>query len=238
VVASSREGVDVATRLGQVRQRLEDACARAGRKLEEVRLIGVTKGVPPRSVRAAWEAGLKDFGENYARDLAGKRGAAPEGVWHFIGRLQRNKVRRILEVADVVHSLEPGGATRRVAEVARETGPIDCLVEVDFTGVRVGVSPEDVEPFLETLEEESGLRMLGLMTVPPLDQAPRPFFARLRELRDQLRPVHEGLRELSMGMSADYEEAVEEGATMVRVGTAIFGPRPGAVRGEPRAGKP
>jgi pyridoxal phosphate enzyme (YggS family) len=234
----ANEGVEVAARLGQVRKRLENACARAGRERDEVRLIGVTKGVPPRSVRAAWDAGLTDFGENYAQHLAEKRDAAPEGVWHFIGRLQRNKVRRVLEVADVVHSLEPGRVARRLAEVARQTGPVDCLVEVDFTGVRVGVSPEDVEPFLEDLGRESGLRVRGLMTIPPLDQEPRPYFARLRELRERLRPVHEGLRELSMGMSADYEEAVEEGATMVRVGTAIFGSRPEAVRGEPRAGKP
>jgi pyridoxal phosphate enzyme (YggS family) len=238
VIASPREGVDVAARLGQVRKRVEDASARAGRRLEEIRLIGVTKGVPPRSVRAAWEAGLADFGENYAKDLAEKRDAAPQGVWHFIGRLQRNKVPRILDVADMVHSLEPGRAVRRLAEVARERGPIDCLVEVDFTGVRVGVSPDDVAPFLDDLGRESGLRVRGLMTIPPLDQEPRPFFARLRELRERLRSAHEGLRELSMGMSADYEEAVEEGATMVRIGTAIFGSRPGAASGEPRAGKP
>lgn len=230
------DGRDVDARLGRVRRHLADACARAGRRLEEVRLIGVTKEVMPLAVGQAWEAGLTDFGENYAQGLAAKREAAPDGTWHFVGRLQRNKVRRILDLADVVHSLEPGGAARRLAELADATQPIDCLVEVDFSGERVGVAPGSVEPFLEDLGDSPGLRIRGLMTIPPPDQAPRPYFARLRELRDRLRPTHDALGELSMGMSADYEEAVEEGATMVRIGTAIFGSRPG--RGDRRAGRP
>jgi PLP dependent protein len=228
------DGQEVAAHLSRVRSRLADACARAGRRPEDVRLIGVTKEVTPLAVGQAWEAGLTDFGENYAQDLATKRNAAPEGTWHFIGRLQRNKVRRILDLADVVHGLEPGGAARRLAELADATQPIDCLVEVDFTGERVGVAPESVESFLEDLGDAPGLRIRGLMTIPPPDQAARPYFARLRELRDRLRPTHQALGELSMGMSADYEEAVEEGATMVRIGTAIFGSRPG----DRRAGKP
>ncbi|HEV2931053.1 MAG TPA: alanine racemase, partial [Propionibacteriaceae bacterium] len=135
----------VAARLGRVRGRLADACTRAGRRPEEVRLIGVTKEVTPVAVGQAWEAGLTDFGENYAQDLLAKREAAPDGTWHFIGRLQRNKVRRVLDLADVVHSLEPGGAARRLAELADGTRPIDCLVEVDFTRERVGVAPESIE---------------------------------------------------------------------------------------------
>jgi PLP dependent protein len=238
VVMASEPGNErgVAARLGRVRGSLADACTRAGRRPDDVRLIGVTKEVTPVAVGQAWEAGLRDFGENYAQDLPAKREAAPEGTWHFIGRLQRNKVRRILDLADVVHSLEPGGAARRLAELVNATRPIDCLVEVDFTGERVGVAPEGVEPFLEELEDVPGLRIRGLMTIPPLDQSPRPYFARLRELRDRLRLTHQELGELSMGMSADYEEAVEEGATMVRIGAAIFGSRPGGE--DRRAGKP
>jgi pyridoxal phosphate enzyme (YggS family) len=238
VVIGSEPGNEqgVAARLDRVHGRLADACTRAGRRPEDVRLIGVTKDVTPVAVGQAWEAGLTDFGENYAQDLPAKREAAPEGTWHFIGRLQRNKVRRILDLADVVHSLEPGGAARRLADLAEATRPIDCLVEVDFTGERVGVAPESVEPFLKDLGDSPGLRIRGLMTIPPQDQAPRPYFARLRELRDRLRLTNEELGELSMGMSADYEEAVEEGATMVRIGTAIFGSRPG--RGDRRAGEP
>lgn len=225
---------DVASRLGRVRDRLAEACGRSGRKADEVRLIGVTKGVTSQAVGQAWEAGLTDFGENYAQELPAKRNAAPQATWHFIGRLQHNKVRGILDVADVVHSLEPGRAVRRLAEIADPARPLDCLVEVDFTGRRVGLAPEDVEPFLEDLAGAPGLRLRGLMTIPPLGQEPRPYFVRLRELRDRLDPTHGALVELSMGMSADYEEAVEEGATMVRIGTAIFGPRSEG----PRAGKP
>jgi hypothetical protein len=213
--------------LAEVRQRIVEVCRRAGRHPDDVRLIGVTKSVPPTEVQRAAAAGLREFGENYVGDMETKRAAAPEATWHFIGRLQRNKVRRILEVADVVQTLEPGRATERLAEVATEGGRVvPCLVEVDFTGSRVGVKADQAEAFLARVDDLPSLEVVGLMTVAPLDRPPRPYFARLRELRDRLSTRFPGLRELSMGMSADYEEAVEEGATMVRVGSAIFGPRP------------
>lgn len=213
--------------LAQVRQRIAEACRRAGRHPDDVRLIGVTKSVPPDEVRKAAAAGLRDFGENYVGDMETKRVAAPEATWHFIGRLQRNKVRRALDVADIVQTLEPGRATELLAEVAAERGRVvPCMVEVDFTGSRVGVPVDQAETFLAELDDVPSLDVTGLMTVAPLDLPPRPYFARLRELRDRLSGRFPGLRELSMGMSADYEEAVEEGATMVRVGSAIFGPRP------------
>ena len=228
---------EIATRLRQVEERVSAACGRVGRRPDEVTVIGVTKGVPASAVASAWDAGLGDLGENYAQELEPKRQAAPDARWHFLGRLQRNKVRRVVETVDVVHSVEPGGAARRLADVLGEGGgSLRCLVEVDFAGGRVGVHPGDLERFLEELAGPPSLPVAGLMTVPPLDEDPRPYFARLRELRDRLRRAHPGLRELSMGMSADYEEAVEEGATMVRIGTAIFGPRPGAVHGT--AGRP
>jgi pyridoxal phosphate enzyme (YggS family) len=213
--------------LAEVRERIADACRRSGRHPEDVRLVAVTKSIPPEKVRRVAAAGLREFGENYVRDLEAKRAAAPEARWHFIGRLQRNKVRRVLDLADVVQTLEPGRATERLGEVAEERGrTVPCMVEVDFTGSRVGVGPEEAEAFLSGLQELPRLQVVGLMTVPPLDRTPRPYFARLRDLRDRLSVDFPGLRELSMGMSADYEEAVEEGATMVRVGSAIFGPRP------------
>jgi pyridoxal phosphate enzyme (YggS family) len=213
--------------LAEVRQRIAEACRRADRHPDGVRLIGVTKSVPPDEVRRAAAAGLVDFGENYVRDMETKRAAAPEATWHFIGRLQRNKVRRVVEVADVVQTLEPGRATDRLAEVAAERARVvRSLVEVDFTETRVGARLDQAEGFLARLDELPTLDVVGLMTVAPLDEPPRPYFARLRELRDRLSGRFPGLTELSMGMSADYEEAVEEGATMVRVGTAIFGHRP------------
>ena len=212
--------------LATVQGRIAAACQRAGRHPSEVRLIGVTKRVPGETIEAAARAGLTEFGENYVQELTAKREAAPDAVWHFVGRLQRNKVRRVLEAADVIQTLEPGSATDRLAELARDRGgPAECLVEVDFAGDRVGVSATDAEAFLDQLGRASGLAVRGLMTVPPLGQDPRPWFAGLRDMRDRLATRFDGLSELSMGMSADLEAAVEEGATMVRVGTAIFGPR-------------
>jgi pyridoxal phosphate enzyme (YggS family) len=213
--------------LAEIRVRIAEACRRAGRHPDEVRLIGVTKSVPPSEVRRTAAAGLQEFGENYVRDMESKRSAAPEATWHFIGRLQRNKVRQVLDVADVVQTLEPGRATERLAEMAAERGRVvPCLVEVDFTGSRVGVEAEEAEAFIARLDAVPSLEVAGLMTIAPLGQPARPWFARLRALRDRLSTPFPGLKELSMGMSADYEEAVEEGATMVRVGSAIFGPRP------------
>jgi pyridoxal phosphate enzyme (YggS family) len=197
-------------------------------------VIAVTKGVPPAVVAAAAASGLEDFGENYVQELEEKRKVAA-CRWHFVGRLQRNKVHRVVRAVDLIHSVEPGSAARRLAGVAPER-TVRCLVQVDFEGSRVGASPEGLERFVD--EVAGPLDVRGLMTVPPLGQDPRPHFARLRELRDRLRGSHPDLLELSMGMSADYEDAVREGATMVRIGTAIFGPRPGADHRPPRAGKP
>jgi pyridoxal phosphate enzyme (YggS family) len=210
--------------LARVRERIADACARSGRRTDEVRLVGVAKGVPAEVVAAAVRAGLEDIGENYVQELMDKRPAAPEARWHFVGRLQRNKVGRVVELADVVHTLEPGRASDRLTEAVSGGADLQCLVEVDFTGNRVGVTPSGTEGFVANVVER-GVLVRGLMTVPPQGGDPRPWFEKLRELRDQVAGSFEQVRELSMGMSADLEAAVEEGATMVRVGTAIFGPR-------------
>lgn len=220
------ESAELERAIEEVRSGVARSCERAGRRPEEVRLIAVTKEIPAEAVHQAAAAGLDEFGENYAQDLETKRAAAPEARWHFIGRLQRNKVRRVLASADVVQTLEPGAASERlVALSAERDAAVECLVEVDFTGERVGVRPEDAERFLERLAGAPGVRVTGLMAVAPLGEPARPSFARLRELRDALRLRFPAIVELSMGMSSDYQEAVEEGATMVRVGTAIFGPR-------------
>lgn len=210
--------------MARVQDRVARAARRAGRGADEVRLIGITKGVAGDVVALASRAGLEEFGENYAQDLVAKRAQAPEAIWHFVGRVQRNKVKRILENADVVQTLEPGAAADRLARMAEER-PIECLVEVDFTGRRVGVGPREAPAFVERMAARPGLRVRGLMTVAPPHEDPRRAFAALRKLRDRLRERLGDVRELSMGMSADLEAAVEEGATMVRVGTAIFGPR-------------
>jgi PLP dependent protein len=221
------ESGDLERAIGAVRQRIAGACARSGRDPGEVRLIGITKTVAPRAVEAAAAGGLTDFGENYVQELERKRATAPDATWHFVGRVQRNKARRIARVSDLVHGVEPGRAAKGLAALGTERGrPVAVLVEVDFTGRRVGVAPEDAERFVGELSDQEGLEVRGLMTIPPQHEEARPYFARLRELRDRMAEDPPGLTELSMGMSADYEDAVEEGATMVRVGTAIFGARP------------
>lgn len=173
----------------------------------------------------ALAAGVEEFGENYVKDLETKRAAAPGATWHFIGRVQSNKVRRVLDAADVVQTLEPGKAATGLLEHSRAMAERPgFLIEVDFTGGRVGVAPDELDAFADEVVA-SGARLTGLMTVAPQDQDPRPSFSRLRELRDRLATRHTEAKDLSMGMSADLEVAVEEGATMVRVGTGIFGPR-------------
>jgi PLP dependent protein len=213
--------------LAAVRDRIAVACSRSGRRPQEVRIVAVTKTLPAEAVRAAVAAGIDEFGENYVNELENKRPAAPEATWHFIGRVQSNKARRIQQVADMVHTLEPGRGPAKLAAAARSAGtPVAGLVEVDFTGRRVGIAPAAVPRFVTELSEEPGLDLRGLMTVAPPGEDPRPAFSALRELRDGLRVSFPGFTELSMGMSADLESAVEEGATMVRVGTALFGNRP------------
>ena len=228
--SSVNEGAKLAVlerAIAVVRDRVAEAARRAGRRPQEVRLIGATKGVPEDVVRCASRAGLEEFGENYVRDLVSKRAAVADATWHFVGRLQRNNVHHVVEAADMVQTLEPGPATVRLARLASERldWRLDCLVEVDFTGRRVGAPPHEAVAFAARLAASPGIRIRGLMTVAPPDEEPRRAFSALRELRDRLRERLEDAVELSMGMSTDLEAAVEEGATMVRVGTAIFGPR-------------
>ena len=193
--------------------------------------MAVTKYVPLETVHAAAEAGVQDFGENYAKELAAKAPEVP-ATWHFLGKLQRGNAVRVAEHADVIHSAEPGGALDRVARRAAARGRvIPILVQVDFTGGRQGITPREVEGFLRSIRGREGIESIGVMTLPPWAGDPeetRPLFASLRLLRDQLREMWPEIRELSMGMSGDYAVAVEEGATMLRIGTALFGERPAA----------
>jgi PLP dependent protein len=215
--------------VGAVRGRMHDAAERAGRDPGSVRLVAVTKTHPVEVVAAARRAGLDDLGENHAAELAAKAEAVP-AVWHFLGKLQSGTVRHVADHADVVHSGEPGHALERLGRRRAAAGrTIDVLVEVDFTGRRQGVRPDDVIGFASDVATMSGIRLAGLMTIPPVTsdaEGARPYFSRMRELSEVLRSVHPFAAELSMGMSVDYQVAIEEGATMVRVGTALFGPRP------------
>jgi pyridoxal phosphate enzyme (YggS family) len=210
---------DVAVRLEAVRHRVADAAARAGRPASSVRLVVVTKGVPPPVMQAAYDAGATDFGENRAQELLAK---APEiegrPTWHFIGRLQRNKVAGLAPLVDLWQSVDRIELGQAIA--GRAPGAA-VLAEVNVADdpAKAGVATADAARLIDGLRS-AGLSVGGLMTIPAAGQDPRPAFARLAALADRL-----GLAELSMGMSADFEVAVEEGATIVRVGRAIFGPR-------------
>lgn len=230
MVLDSREAV--LANLARVREGIARACDRSGRDPATVRLVAASKAVPARAVRWAHEGGVEDFGENYVRELEAKRGAVEGPRWHFIGTLQSHTAHRVADLADIVQTLSPGNAVGRLARRADQRGRrIPALIEVDFTGERTGVAPGRCAGFADEVSAMDGLELRGLMTLPPMPQVPedtRPSFGRLRELLAEVRAKHPQAVELSMGMSMDYEVAVEEGATMVRVGTALFGERPPA----------
>jgi pyridoxal phosphate enzyme (YggS family) len=191
----------------------------------------VTKTIPAEVIRDAIAAGAADLGENYVTELREKRPALREpGVrWHYIGALQSHTAHRVADLADVVHTVAGERAARRLAGRAGRTGrTLDVLVEVDFTHQRAGVAPEDAPGTADLLAALEGVRLRGLMTIaPPTPEAEgaRSWFRRLRELRDSVQERHPDVLDLSMGMSLDYQVAVQEGATMVRIGTAVFGAR-------------
>jgi len=219
----------VAGRVAAVRQRIAAAAERAGRDPDRVTLVAVAKLQPPEAARAAVAAGVPDLGENYAQELAAKAAEVQGARWHFIGRLQRNKARQLVELGALVHSLDSLAGARALGARAVEAGTVAgalIQVELERRAAAHGVPAAELEEFVAACRQVEGLRLHGLMLMPPpADSAEltRPLFRRLAELA---RPFGGDLKELSMGMTADYEVAVEEGATMVRVGTAIFGPRP------------
>ncbi len=222
---------EVARNLETVRARLADAATDAGREAADVRLIVVTKTVSVAAMRDAIAAGASDIGENYVAELRDKRQAIGDpGVrWHYIGALQSHTAHRVADAADVVHTVAGERAARRLAGRAARAGrTLDVLLEIDFTRERAGLSPEGAGVAADLVAGLEGVRVRGLMTIaPPTPDAEgaRPWFRRLRELRDRLRERHPDVLELSMGMSLDYQVAVQEGATMVRIGTAVFGAR-------------
>ena len=217
----------IAERLAAVRAEVARACERAGRDAAEVTVVGVTKTQPVEAVRDALLARLSDFGENRAQELAPKAEAAAEAGlaprWHFIGHLQRNKVRQVLPHTAVLHSLD---SERLIDEIERRaTHPLPCYLEVNVGGEasKEGIVPHDLPSLLAAAQGAHHIEVAGLMTVAPLAGDPeqaRPIFRRLRELAR----AH-GLDGLSMGMTDDYAVAIEEGATVVRIGRAIFGAR-------------
>ncbi len=228
----------LADRLAGVEDRLDRACRRAGRSRSEVTLVAVTKTVSADLAGLLPPLGLLDLGENRPQELWRKVPALPPSVrWHLIGHLQRNKIERTLPLVHLIHSVD----SRRLLDALEEQGrPIDVLLEVNASGEesKHGFRPEEVPALADALVGLAHVRVRGLMTMAALEEDPqrcRPTFALLRNLRDQLqRAVGEAhrLSQLSMGMSNDYEVAVEEGATLVRLGTVLLGDLPAGGPGE------
>ena len=225
--------------LEEVNGRITAACARAGRRRDEVEIIAVTKTHGAEVVKEAWDAGLAIVGENKVQEAAWKKPASASGPsWHLIGHLQSNKVRKALELFDVIHSVDSAKLADRINAVADEIGALPrVLLEVNVSGEssKSGMKPEDVRGALEHIAEHCPrITVEGLMTMAPFSENPgdaRPYFRRLRELRDEMQDaLGIALPRLSMGMSGDYEVAVEEGATWIRLGTVLFGERPKARR--------
>ncbi len=223
-------------RLAEVRGRMAEAARRAGRKPEETELVAVTKTHPPEALEEALAAGQRLFGENRVQEARAKMPlVSSRARWHFIGHLQKNKVRHALPLFELLHGIDSLELAREVQRIADEEGQRPrILLEVNVAGEgsKFGFKPATLEAEMETLiAEMPRLDVLGLMAIPPFSPKPedsRSYFATLRELRNGLQgKLRVGLPELSMGMSGDYEVAIEEGATLVRVGTAIFGERMG-----------
>jgi pyridoxal phosphate enzyme (YggS family) len=228
---------DLRQRLEQIRERMTAAALRSGRRPEEITLVAVSKTHSAEMIQQAIAAGATDLGENRVQEadekipLVGRKAAR----WHLIGHLQSNKARRAVELFDVIHSLDSVALARRLdrvcGEVGREILPVLIQVDLGKETTKSGAAESEVPKIIEALKQTQTLRLMGLMTLPPYFDDPnlaRPFFRRLRRLRDELdeqETFGDQSGELSMGMTNDFEVAIEEGATMVRVGTAIFGAR-------------
>ncbi len=222
--------------LTKVRKRIAIAAERVGRDPLEIVLVGATKSVDVEKIRAAIEAGLEHIGENYAQEAWAKYQQIGDVVnWHFIGHLQTNKAKLVVRFCQFVQSLDRLTLAEELNKRAEQIGRIiDCLVEVNIGSeeTKSGVPPNEVEQLIRQVSQFHNLRIVGLMAMPPFLPDPeqvRPYFRRMKELFEGLKNLdlpRVEMRYLSMGMSHDFEVAIEEGANMVRIGTAIFGPRP------------
>ncbi|HEV2757067.1 MAG TPA: YggS family pyridoxal phosphate-dependent enzyme [Actinomycetota bacterium] len=222
----------LADRYESVRARVAAAARRAGRDPGDVTLVAVSKTWPADVLAEAAEGGVALFGENRAQELKEKHAVLGSRVrWHFVGPLQSNKVRAVVGVAELVHSVDRYGLAEAIARRARSLGLVqDVLVEVNVGGeaTKHGVEPAGAVRLAEEVAALDGVAVRGLMAIPPRAEDPeasRPYFRDLAALRDLVAASVVGAQELSMGMSGDFEQAIEEGATIVRVGEAIFGPR-------------
>lgn len=215
-----------------INNRIKLACKKAGREPEEITLVAVTKGVDPYKISEASIYGIKDIGENRVQEALKKRLSVMPGIkWHMVGHLQTNKVRDAVDMFGLIHSLDSAELARRIDKEAGKKGKmLDVLVQVNASGEesKYGVKPEDVTNFLREISALENISVKGLMTITPLADDPetvRPYLRKLREISESVKseaiPNIE-MRYLSMGMSQDYQVAIEEGANMIRIGTALF----------------
>ena len=228
--------MDFEENIGYVRERIASACRRAGRRPEEVKLVAVSKTVPPELIRRAFEAGLRDFGENRVQEANAKRPALSDltVTWHMVGHLQSNKAKLARELFHVVHSVDSLRLAQKLDQAAvcsDDKLPVLLQVNLGDELTKSGAREEEISQLAEQVGRLKTLELRGLMGLPPFFEDPeqaRPFFRRLRELAKSLEALNlpnVSMQELSMGMSHDFEIAIEEGSTTVRIGTAIFGPR-------------
>ncbi|MEQ1885021.1 MAG: YggS family pyridoxal phosphate-dependent enzyme [Bryobacteraceae bacterium] len=217
-------------RIDQVEERIQQACGRAGRRREEITLVAVTKKFSPQVMLDAYDCGLRVFGENYVQEFERKRpelGAMREAQVHFIGHLQSNKTRVAAEIFEVIETVDAEKIARRLDQAAGEIGrTLGVMLEVKLSDEesKAGAGPSEIPALIEAVLSCPNLRLDGLMTMPPWNddqEQTRPYFKKLAAIARE-----HGLAKLSMGMSHDFEAAIEEGATHIRVGTALFGPRP------------
>jgi hypothetical protein len=227
---------NIGENIARVEERISDACRRSGRRREDVRLVAVSKTQPPELIRAAFAAGLRDFGENRLQEAKSKRPELADlgATWHLVGHLQSNKARAALELFHWVHSLDSLRLAEKLAQAAVPGGArLPALIEVNLgeEASKAGVRAREVAAMAELIAPMETLDLRGLMVIPPFLENPedvRPYFRQLRALAGAIaarKLPNVSMRELSMGMSHDFEVAIEEGATIVRVGMAIFGER-------------
>jgi pyridoxal phosphate enzyme (YggS family) len=228
--------VTIADRLAEIRERIAAAARSAGRDPSSIRLVAVSKTFPIESIREAYAAGQREFGENRVQEALQKVAAASDLDirWHLLGHLQTNKAKKAATAFSTIHSVDSVELLQKIDAAAAEAGRTpELLIQVDLAGeaTKFGVPPADVPQLFDAARRCHAVRVAGLMMLPPLPESPedaRPWFRRLRELRDEWRAAGvppSMLAELSIGMSGDFEVAIQEGSTMVRIGTAIFGSR-------------
>ncbi len=224
--------MDIRENIKRLKERIEKAANRVNRNSDEITLVAVTKTVPPEVILQAIDCGIKIIGENRVQEAKEKFGIIGNRVqWHMVGHLQTNKVKDALNIFSLIHSLDSIKLAEEIEK--RAMNPVDCLIEVNTSGetTKFGIKPEDLFKFYEELKKFKNIRIIGLMTIGPGwaindPEASRSSFRLLHDLRDELAQAYDqDFPILSMGMTSDFEIAIEEGSNMIRIGTAIFGPR-------------